>query len=69
MAVSSQRCTPAGDAGGRNGSFEVGEFFKSVAEPRPQLLTSEDVIVSQVGRDLYEKFFRNYTRKQWGLDL
>jgi len=21
-----------------------------------------------VGRDLYEKFFRNYTRKQWGLD-
>jgi UDP-galactopyranose mutase len=30
--------------------------------------TSEDVIVSRVGRDLYEKFFRNYTRKQWGLD-
>jgi UDP-galactopyranose mutase len=26
------------------------------------------VIVSRVGRDLYEKFFRNYTRKQWGLD-
>ena len=30
--------------------------------------TSEDVIVSKVGRELYEKFFRNYTRKQWGLD-
>ena len=30
--------------------------------------TSEDVIVSRVGRELYEKFFRNYTRKQWGLD-
>ncbi|PZR76951.1 MAG: UDP-galactopyranose mutase [Chthoniobacterales bacterium] len=27
---------------------------------------SEEVIVSQVGRELYEKFFRNYTRKQWG---
>jgi UDP-galactopyranose mutase len=25
-------------------------------------------VVSQVGRELYEKFFRNYTRKQWGLD-
>jgi UDP-galactopyranose mutase len=24
--------------------------------------------VSRVGQDLYEKFFRNYTRKQWGLD-
>ena len=30
--------------------------------------TSEDVVVSKVGRELYEKFFRNYTRKQWGLD-
>jgi UDP-galactopyranose mutase len=26
------------------------------------------VVVSKVGRRLYEKFFRNYTRKQWGLD-
>ena len=30
--------------------------------------TSEDICVSRVGRELYEKFFRNYTRKQWGLD-
>ena len=30
--------------------------------------TSEDVVVSRVGRELYEKFFRSYTRKQWGLD-
>jgi UDP-galactopyranose mutase len=49
-------------------SFQLAEFFKSVAEPRAQLKTSEDVIVSQVGRELYEKFFRNYTRKQWGCD-
>jgi UDP-galactopyranose mutase len=26
---------------------------------------SEEVIVSQVGRELYEMFFKNYTRKQW----
>ncbi len=29
---------------------------------------SEEVIVSQVGRALYEKFFQNYTRKQWRRD-
>ena len=43
-------------------------FFQSVAEPVERIRTSEDVIVSKVGRELYEKFFRNYTRKQWGLD-
>ena len=32
------------------------------------ITTSEDIVVSRVGRELYEKFFRNYTRKQWGLD-
>jgi UDP-galactopyranose mutase len=49
-------------------SFEVADFFKKVAEPIKHIRTSEDVVVSQVGRELYEKFFRNYTRKQWGLD-
>ena len=49
-------------------SFELAEFFKKVAEPCAQIKTSEDVVVSSVGRELYEKFFRNYTRKQWGLD-
>ena len=49
-------------------SFEVEEFFKKVAEPVERVRTSEDVVVSTVGRELYEKFFRNYTRKQWGLD-
>jgi UDP-galactopyranose mutase len=43
-------------------------YFESVAEPRNPVLTSEDVVVSRVGRDLYEKLFRNYTRKQWALD-
>ena len=49
-------------------SFQLDEFFQSLAEPRAQIRTSEDVIVSKVGRELYEKFFRSYTRKQWGLD-
>ena len=49
-------------------SFEVSDFFKKVAEPREQIRTSEDVVINSVGRELYEKFFKNYTRKQWGLD-
>jgi UDP-galactopyranose mutase len=49
-------------------SFQLEDFFASVAEPRESIRTSEDVVVSKVGRQLYEKFFRNYTRKQWGLD-
>jgi UDP-galactopyranose mutase len=49
-------------------AFEVEDFFKKVAEPVEHIKTSEDVVVSKVGRELYEKFFRNYTRKQWGLD-
>lgn len=43
-------------------------FLASRAEPVEHIRTSEDVVVSQVGRELYELFFRGYTRKQWGLD-
>ena len=49
-------------------SFELKEFFEKVAEPIEAVRTSEDAVVSKVGRELYEKFFRNYTRKQWGID-
>ena len=46
----------------------IAAFFESVREPRSPVRTSEDVVLNAVGRDLYEKFFRGYTRKQWGLD-
>ncbi len=49
-------------------SMQVEDFFASQAEKVEQIRTSEDVVVSKVGRELYEKFFQNYTRKQWGLD-
>jgi UDP-galactopyranose mutase len=49
-------------------SFQMEEFLAERAEKREQIRTSEDVVVSKVGRELYEKFFRGYTRKQWGLD-
>jgi len=43
-------------------------FLESRAEPVARIRTSEDVVVSKVGRELYETFFRGYTRKQWGMD-
>jgi len=49
-------------------SAQVEEFFASVAERRQPVKTSEDVVVNKVGRELYEKFFRGYTRKMWGMD-
>lgn len=49
-------------------AFEVASFFLKIAEKVDGVATSEDVVVSKIGRDLYEKFFRGYMRKQWGLD-
>src|ERR687889_152397 len=49
-------------------SFQLEEWFETVAEKVDVIRTSEDVVVSKVGRELYDKFFKNYTRKQWGLD-
>lgn len=47
---------------------EAVRFLATRAEHPDEVKTSEDVVVSTVGRELYEKFFRGYTRKQWGLD-
>ncbi|MGI4946890.1 MAG: UDP-galactopyranose mutase, partial [Janthinobacterium lividum] len=49
-------------------SEELEGWFAARAEPVADIRTSEDVIVSRVGRELYEMFFQGYTRKQWGLD-
>jgi UDP-galactopyranose mutase len=44
---------------------EVKKFYESVKEKRNPILNSEDIIVNQVGRDLFERFFLHYTKKQW----
>jgi UDP-galactopyranose mutase len=46
----------------------IEDFFAARAEKKQHIRTSEDVVVGRVGRELYEKMFRGYTRKQWGLD-
>lgn len=47
----------------------VADFLNEVKEPISAIKTSEDVVLSSVGKDLCDLFFRGYTKKQWGLDL
>src|SRR3954470_3191946 len=47
---------------------DVEPFYAERREPIELMKTSEDAVVAKVGRDLYEKFFRGYTRKQWERD-
>ena len=47
---------------------EAAAYLASRAEPVAEIKTSEDVVISAVGRELYELFFQGYTRKQWGID-
>jgi UDP-galactopyranose mutase len=49
-------------------SDELEKFYEKRAEKVDKIKTSEDVVISKVGRDLYEKFFKGYTKKQWDLE-
>ena len=45
---------------------QVQEFYDGVKQDI-KIRNSKDSIVSKVGPELYEKFFKNYTKKQWDL--
>lgn len=45
----------------------IGDFYRAVREEVTTPRNSEEVIIATIGRDLYEKFFKNYTKKQWGV--
>ncbi len=49
-------------------SSQLEEFFEQKCEKVQRIQTSEDVVISKVGKELYEKFFRGYTKKMWDLD-
>lgn len=46
---------------------EMATFIESRKVNIEQIKTSEDVVLSQVGQDIYEKFFKYFTMKQWGV--
>jgi len=62
------RTTINGFFGENLAPHEVEAFLQAKAEPPDVIRTSADVVLSKVGRELYEAFFQGYTRKQWGLD-
>lgn len=45
---------------------EAERFLLAEREPIEEPADSEQVVISRVGRRLYEAFYRGYTRKQWG---
>lgn len=47
---------------------QVEDFLKQQAVEIDEIKTSKDVALSKVGKDIYEKIFESYTRKQWGID-
>ncbi len=48
---------------------DVENFLDSKRVHKKNIKNSEDVVLSSVGNELCEMFFRGYTRKQWALDL
>ncbi len=46
---------------------ELPEFFEKKSKDIDKIESSADVVLSQVGEYLYEKLFKNYTKKQWGV--
>jgi len=47
---------------------QLAAYFQQCRVKLDRIENARDVVVSQVGEELYELFFKNYTRKQWGLD-
>ena len=52
----------------RLSSEQAAQFLAARAERFDRIDNSEDMILSRVGRELYEMFFRGYTRKHWGIE-
>ncbi|MCM1126508.1 MAG: UDP-galactopyranose mutase [Lachnospiraceae bacterium] len=53
-----------------NFNLSADEFEAYIEEKRmniDNIKNSEDVVLSQAGKDIYEKFFKNFTIKQWGV--
>ncbi|QJD96565.1 UDP-galactopyranose mutase [Mucilaginibacter robiniae] len=46
---------------------EVQAYYDQVKIPVKTPTNSEEVVTSQVGEDLYNKLFKGYTLKQWGI--
>ncbi len=41
-------------------------YFREHCVEKTQILSSRDLALSQIGEELYDAFYKNYTIKQWG---
>ncbi len=46
---------------------EIDAFLDSIREADRPVNNSEDVVLKNAGSVIYEKFFKNYTKKQWDM--
>ncbi len=46
---------------------EAKKFIKTIRLKKSKINNSEDFILSKLGREIYENFYKNYTIKQWGI--
>lgn len=44
---------------------QIEQFLKDQSIDIEEIKNSEDVVLSKAGREIYDKFFKNYTKKQW----
>jgi UDP-galactopyranose mutase len=47
---------------------DVKKYYGKVREKIDTPKNAEEMVLSLVGKDLFEKFYKNYTYKQWGID-
>jgi UDP-galactopyranose mutase len=46
---------------------QIDAFLDTLREKDRVVKNSEDVVLKNAGREIYEKFFRHYTKKQWDM--
>ncbi|SHJ66865.1 UDP-galactopyranose mutase [Paramaledivibacter caminithermalis] len=48
-------------------SLTIHDFYDKVKRKDINIQNARDMVISKVGEELYEKFFKGYTKKQWDL--
>ncbi len=48
-------------------STNINDYINSVKVDKPEVLNAEDMVITQIGYELYEKLIKGYTKKQWDL--
>jgi len=48
-------------------SKQLEKYFEQKRVKIDKIKNSRDVVVSQIGEELYDMFFKNYTKKNWGI--